>query len=218
MNAGQAGGCAFSGNFLSSKVVQPKRRCLAPPTSPYQDPMRRVRLSGSWHKIKSTNQRRRNVEILYQKLPKFQTQRETAFVTQRTVDWQDLDSQEYVNNANYAAFAEDAITTALAVVGWTPAHFKTHGIGIVNQRVHIQYLSSASWGERLEVIPYLVELKLTGGVWFIEMERTTDRASIAQCKIEWSLANRIGGEQQILPENLYRVLKDRLAIAENNAS
>lgn len=156
--------------------------------------------------------------IQHQKLPKFQTQREIAFVTQRTVDWQDLDSQEHVNNANYVAFAEDAITKALVTVGWTPAHFKDQGIAVMNHRVHIQYQSPASWGERLDLVTQLVELKPARGIWYIQIERTSDREPIARCLIEWSLTNRISGEERILPESLFLGLKTRVAITENNAS
>jgi len=156
--------------------------------------------------------------IQHQKFPKFQTQPEAAFVIQRTVEWQDLDSLEHVNNANYVAFAEEATVQALAELGWSPSHFKTQGFVVVNQRVHIQYQSPASWGETLEVVTYLVELKPIGATWYIEIERTSDREPIVQCIIEWSLANRISGEEQILPESLFRVLKKKVAIAKNNAA
>jgi YbgC/YbaW family acyl-CoA thioester hydrolase len=154
----------------------------------------------------------------HQKFPKLPTQREAAFVIQRDVEWRDLDSLEHVNNANYAEFAEDATALVLAAVGWSPSQFKTQGFVVVNKRVHIQYQSPASWGETLDVATYLVELKPTGGVWYIEIERKSNHESIAQCMIEWSLADRISREEQILPESLSLALKKKVAIAENIAS
>jgi medium-chain acyl-[acyl-carrier-protein] hydrolase len=100
----------------------------------------------------------------HQKIPKFQLRPESVFLTQRHVEWRDLDSQEHVNNAHYVAFAEDAAVGALAALGWSPAAFKTQGLLIANKRVQIQYQSSASWGERLDVVTHLVELKPAGGV------------------------------------------------------
>jgi len=156
--------------------------------------------------------------IEHQKFPIFQTQSEAAFVTQRAVEWRDLDSLDHVNNANYVAFAEEATTQVLAGVGWSPSHFKNQGFSIANKRVQIQYQSPASWGEMLDVSTSLVKLKPSGGVWYVEFKRTTDRESIAQCILEWSLANRISGEEQLLPESLFRVLNQRVAITGNNAS
>ena len=156
--------------------------------------------------------------IPHQKFPKFQAQREAAFVMQRTVDWRDLDSQEHFNNANYIAFAQDAAVQALAELGSSPSHFKNQGLFVVNKRVHILYQSPAVWGETLEVFTYLVELNSTGGIWDVEIERAADREPIARCVIEWSLANRMRGEEQILLESLFLGLKRRVAIAENKAS
>ena len=140
---------------------------------------------------------------------------ESAFLTQRHVEWRDLDSQEHVNNAHYVAFAEDAAVEALAALGWSPAAFKTQGLLLANKRVQIQYQSSASWGERLDVITHLVELKLAGGVWHIQIEHASDREPVARCLIEWSLANRMSGGEQLLPESLFHVLKEKVAIPEN---
>jgi len=148
----------------------------------------------------------------HQKFPKFQLRPDSAFLIQRNVEWRDLDSQEHVNNANYVAFAEDAAVGALAALGWSLAAFKTQGMVLANKRVQIQYQSSASWGERLDVVTHLVELKPAGGIWYIQIERASDRESVARCLIEWSLADRMGGGEQILPENLFHVLKEKVAI------
>ncbi len=151
----------------------------------------------------------------HQKLPKFQLRPESAFLIQRNVEWRDLDSQEHVNNANYVAFAEDAARRALAAVGWSPSHFKNQDLVIANKRVQIQYQSSAAWGEKLDVVTQLVELNPAGGIWYVQIERASDREPVARCLIEWSLANRISGGEQTLPENLSCVLKEKVAIAEN---
>ena len=73
-------------------------------------------------------------------------------------------------------------------------------------------------GETLEILTYLVELKPAGGVWYIQIERSSDREPVARCLMEWSLVNRMSGEEQILPESLFRALKEKLANAENFAS
>jgi YbgC/YbaW family acyl-CoA thioester hydrolase len=153
----------------------------------------------------------------HRKFPKFHTRPEAAFATQRIVEWRDLDTLEHVNNANYASYAEDAAVRALASVGWSPAHFKTNGFMVLNKRFQVQYQSPAAWEESLDVFTYLTELKPSGGVWYVEIERTLDREPIVQCLLEWSLADRMSGEEQILPESLVQVLKGRAAVAEIHA-
>jgi hypothetical protein len=62
------------------------------------------------------------------------------------------------------------------------------------------------------VAAYLVQLNPTGGTWYIGIERASDSASIIQCVIEWSLANRVSGEEQTLPESLFLALKKKTAV------
>jgi acyl-CoA thioesterase FadM len=82
---------------------------------------------------------------------------------------------------------------------------------IVNKRVQIQYQSPASWGETLDVATYLLELKPTGGAWIIDIERIPNHESVAQCILEWSLTNRLSGEEQLLPESLFSALTTKVA-------
>lgn len=153
----------------------------------------------------------------HRKFPKFHTQPETAYATQRTVEWRDLDSLEHVNNANYASYAEEGAVQALAAMGWPPVAFKTQGLSVVNKRVQIQYQSSAAWGETLDVAAYLVDLKPAGGVWYVEIERASDREPIVQCTMEWSLTDLMSGEKRNLPEGLFHALSEQAAIAMINA-
>jgi len=145
--------------------------------------------------------------IQQQKFPKFQMDPETAFVSQREVEWRDLDSLEHVNNAIYAAFAENAAAQALAAVGWPPAQFKTHGLTMVNRRFHIRYQSPALWAETLNVAGQLAELKPSGATWHIGIERASDSKTIVQCVLEWSLTNRENGAEEPLPKSLIDALK-----------
>jgi YbgC/YbaW family acyl-CoA thioester hydrolase len=154
--------------------------------------------------------------IQQRRFPKFQTQPETAFVTQRNVEWRDLDSLEHVNNATYADFAEDAAAQVLAAVGWSPSKFKNQGFTVVNRRFHIQYQAPALWGDLLNAAVYLVELKPIGGTWYIEVERPSDSKSIVKCIIEWSLTDRLSAEEQTLPENLFHALNEMVVFTKKN--
>ena len=84
------------------------------------------------------------------------------------------------------------------------------GLDVMNRRFHILYQSPALWGETLNVAAHLVALRSMGGTWFITIERASDNTSIIQCVIEWTLANRVGGEEVILPADLFGSLQKRV--------
>lgn len=151
--------------------------------------------------------------IQQQRFPKFQTLPEKALVTQRDIEWRDLDLLEHVNNATYADFAEEAAAQALAAAGWSRSHLKAHDYSIVNRRFHIQYQSPALWGETLNVATYLVELEPAGGTWTIAVERPSDSQSIVKCMLEWALLDRVSGEEKTLPDSLFHALNEMFAIA-----
>ena len=76
---------------------------------------------------------------------------ENPFVTQRQVEWMDLDVYEHVNNVIHVNYAEEAAAQDFAARGWTPTRLTEAGLSVVAKRVHIQYLAIASWGETLTV-------------------------------------------------------------------
>jgi len=88
---------------------------------------------------------------------------------------------------------------------------------MVNRRVQMKYLSPAVWGDRLEVVASLIALNASVGRWYLEIERAAQGEPVLAGVIEWSLANRLSGALQELPESLYRALKGRLAPPEGEA-
>lgn len=152
--------------------------------------------------------------IEQQKFPAFQAQPEGVFMSQRVVDWRDLDVQEHVNNAAYAEFAEQAAVQAFETLGWSPDRFKAQDLAVRNRRLHIQYKAPALWGDTLNVETSLLGLKPKGGVWVIEIKRANDGETVTRCILEWSLADRSSNIERTLPENLYQVLKERSGSAQ----
>jgi len=124
---------------------------------------------------------------------------ESAFVTQRQVEWQDLDALEHVNNATYVTYAEQAAALDFAARGWTPVKLAEHQLAVVPRRVHIQYLSPAVWGETLTIATTPRGLSETGGSRYVAMTRA-DGATVCECILDWELVNRTTGEPQALPE------------------
>ncbi|HZJ24350.1 MAG TPA: acyl-CoA thioesterase [Anaerolineales bacterium] len=126
---------------------------------------------------------------------------ENTFVTQRQVEWMDLDIYEHVNNVIYVNYAEEAAAQDFAARGWSPARLTEAGLGVVTKRLHIQYLSIASWGETLDVAIHPVSINHTGGSRYIKITRT-DGSPVAECIMDWELVDRKSGEARSLPGEL----------------
>jgi len=126
---------------------------------------------------------------------------ENPHMMQRQVEWMDLDVQEHVNNAVYFNYAEEAAAQAFLTQGWSPAKLAGANLIIAIRRVHIQYLSIASWGETLNISTRLLEVKDTGGSRYVGMTHA-DGSPVAECILDWELVDRKSGEARSLPKEL----------------
>jgi len=126
---------------------------------------------------------------------------ENSFVMQRQVEWMDLDSYEHVNNVIYVNYAEEVAAQDLAARGWSPVKFAEAGLSVVTKRVHVQYLSIASWGDMLNISTHQLNLNETGGSRYVGITRA-DGSSVAECILDWELVDRKSGEARSLPDEL----------------
>jgi YbgC/YbaW family acyl-CoA thioester hydrolase len=126
---------------------------------------------------------------------------ESAFKTQRQVEWMDLDVYEHVNNVIYVNYAEEAAAQAFASRSWSPAKLAQANLTIATRRVHIQYLSIASWGESLHVSTHMLTVNDTGGSRYVSMTRV-DGSPVAECIIDWELVDIKSGQARSLPDEL----------------
>jgi len=126
---------------------------------------------------------------------------ENPFVTQRQVEWMDLDVYEHVNNVIYVNYAEEAIAQDFSSKGWSPVKLAEANLTIAIRRVHIQYLSIASWGETLNISTHMLAVNNTGGSRYVSMTRA-DGSPVAECILDWELVDRKSGEARPLPDEL----------------
>ncbi len=113
----------------------------------------------------------------------------------------DLDSYEHVNNVIYVNYAEEAAAQDFSARGWTPARLAEAGLGMVTKRVHIQYLSIASWGEMLNISTHQFKVNDTGGSRYVSMTHA-DGSPVAECIMDWELVDRKSGQARPLPDEL----------------
>jgi acyl-CoA thioester hydrolase len=126
---------------------------------------------------------------------------ENPFVAQRKVEWMDLDVYDHVNNVVYVSYAEEAAVQDLSARGWSPARLTEAGLTVVTRRVHVQYLSIASWGETLNVSTHQLTMNDTGSSRYVGITRA-DGSSVAECILDWELVDRQSGEVRPLPDEL----------------
>jgi YbgC/YbaW family acyl-CoA thioester hydrolase len=133
--------------------------------------------------------------IQQQRFPDIPNQPNHTFETQRRVEWRDLDPLAHVNNAIYAAYAEEASTRALNAMGWAPSGLKEQGLSIFFRRFHVQYKSPAFWGDMLNVKTFIFGLNYTGGSSYTSIRRPSDGEEICNCLLLWSLVDANSGAE-----------------------
>ena len=126
---------------------------------------------------------------------------EYPFVTQRQVEWMDLDVYEHVNNVIYVNYAEEAAAQDFSSKGWFPVKLAEANLTIAIRRVHIQYLSLAMWGETLNISTHQLEVNAMGGSRYVGMTHA-DGSPVAECIMDWELVDRKSGEARPLPDEL----------------
>jgi YbgC/YbaW family acyl-CoA thioester hydrolase len=139
-------------------------------------------------------------EFPFKRFPKLVAS-ENPRVTQRQVEWMDLDSYEHVNNVIYINYAEEAAVQDFSSKGWSPAKLADAGLDVVTRRIHIQYLSLAIWGETLNFSTHSIDVNESGGSRYVGMTHS-DGSLVAECIIDWELVDRKSGESQPLPDEL----------------
>jgi len=126
---------------------------------------------------------------------------ENSFVTQRQVEWMDLDIYDHVNNVIYVNYAEEAAAQDFSARGWSPVKLTEAGVAVVTKRVHVQYLSTAVWGETLNLSTHMLEVEDTSGSRYVGITRANG-SSVAECILDWELVDRKSGEARSLPDGL----------------
>ena len=93
--------------------------------------------------------------IQQQRFPKFQTQPETAFVTQRNVEWRDLDLLEHVNNATYIRWCENIAWAHSGELGLTVNDYREMQRAMAIHHAEYDYLQACFPGDELQAATWI---------------------------------------------------------------
>ena len=103
------------------------------------------------------------------------------------VAWNDLDSVQHVNNANYLKYTEECGMQIIAAHGWPITRMFEENIAVFIRRIQIQYLQPAFLGDDLLVSTWVSNVKRSNAVRHFLIERQSDHEEIAvvHTKIVW---------------------------------
>ena len=119
---------------------------------------------------------------------------ENPFTIQRQVQLMDLDTYEHVNNATYVNYAEEIIAQKFALNGLSSVKLAGVSAAMAIRRVHIRYLSIASWNETLNISTHSLATQDTHGSEYVGITRG-DGTAVAECILDWELIDRKSGDR-----------------------
>ena len=127
-----------------------------------------------------------------------------VYVVHRPVAWQDLDTQQHVNNAVYLDYLEESGIGVAAVYGWSMSRMIDEGFGIVARRYRIEYLAPAVLGDELRISTWVSDVKRATAVRHYRIERQEPETLLARAHVLWVWVDLETGRPVRIPENFRR--------------
>jgi acyl-CoA thioester hydrolase len=103
----------------------------------------------------------------------------------RTVQEEDLDELEHVNNAVYLAYIETAAREHAIREGFSLENFKTHGVIPIVRSHHITYYKPALRGETLLVSTEVKDVSGVKAVRHNQVKNAQTKELLAEAITEW---------------------------------
>jgi acyl-CoA thioester hydrolase len=129
-----------------------------------------------------------------------------AFITQRRVEWRDIDPAQHVNNAVYLDYAAEAHRQALESAGVLPDLLHGIGAAILPRRYQIAYKTAARLDDIIQVTTWTALTTEAGGQRGYLLTRPADQTQIAQIRETWHLISMETEQPLAIPESLRRSL------------
>jgi acyl-CoA thioester hydrolase len=114
----------------------------------------------------------------------------------------EVDAFGHVNNAVYVQYMQEAAIEASADAGFGPDWYRERGTGWVVRRLTVRYLAQAAYGDEVEVVTWLSQMRGVRCQREYELTRTSDGARLACARGEWVHVDRQKGEPARLPPEL----------------
>jgi acyl-CoA thioester hydrolase len=127
-----------------------------------------------------------------------------VFKMRRRVAWQDLDSMQHVNNANYLNYINECAMQSLVAHNWSWTRMAEIGLGVFLRRVQIQYLQPALFDDEIEIATWISSVRRSMATRHYTIRRIRDSALLVQ-------AQSLGVSVNLNSNQVIRFPKDFLA-------
>jgi acyl-CoA thioester hydrolase len=112
--------------------------------------------------------------------PKLAPKPNKVFITQRKVEWQDLDPINHVNNSVYLTYIQECLMHIGETFGWSLARCQREGFFFLPRSHHIEYRTPALMGDTIEISTWLSNVRRSTLTRHFEMRRISDHELLAQ--------------------------------------
>ncbi|MFK7735939.1 MAG: acyl-CoA thioesterase [Pirellulaceae bacterium] len=106
-----------------------------------------------------------------------------------TVQEEEIDGLNHVNNLNYLRWTNRAAHAHSASVGWSSEKFKEHGSGFVVRSHEIQYRLPALMGDEICVETWIGSFDRFSSERHYRIVRSKDGKLLAKAKTVWAFVN-----------------------------
>ena len=105
------------------------------------------------------------------------------------VNEKDLDDLGHANNISYLKWMQSAALAHSAVQGWPIEAYRALGLGWVVRSHHIEYLTSAKFGDEIIVRTMVENLKKVTSLRRFVILRSADEVVLAKAATEWAFVD-----------------------------
>jgi acyl-CoA thioester hydrolase len=103
-----------------------------------------------------------------------------VFQVNRQVTFQDIDSAQHLNNANYLNYVEECGMQVVAAYGWPIQRMLAEGLAILIRRHQIQYLQPAFLDDELVISTWVSDVRRSTAVRHYTIHRARDNAILTR--------------------------------------
>ena len=114
-----------------------------------------------------------------------------------------IDRHGHVNNVAYVQWMQDIAVQHFVAAGGMDAMHKAGGLWVARSH-HIEYLTPAFAGDRVEATTWVVNLRRVRSLRRYEFARVSDGKTLAKGETDWVFVNAESGRPSSIPEAIKR--------------
>lgn len=119
-----------------------------------------------------------------------------------TVDQDDIDEMNHVNNLQYLRWTNRAAVAHSSHVGWTPEAYRESGFGFIVRSHNIKYRVPAILGDPILVTTWIADMEKVSSLRKYRIVRENDNQLLAVAETNWVYVDMKTLRLTRIPENV----------------